>query len=189
METYHLEKRRVLPGSFNFHNLCYFVGCWGPIYPLALMIHWYCLELLYTVPKEKYLMSKEWDNLVSNLWKVVSGCVLDVVRHLFLVSRWFNLTTGQTGHISEGLHAMLEVADKKFLKSIFLAMPQVHRSLLNCSFFPLIPGDPTSLVILFSWIRMSVKQKEGRWLVPVWSCCNTKLVQLLVQQVWWERWG
>lgn len=135
METYHLEKRRVLPGSFNFHNLCYFVGCWGPIYPLALMIHWYCLELLYTVPKEKYLMSKEWDHLVSNLWKVVSGCVLDVVRHLFLVSRWFNLTTGQTGHISEGLHAMLEVADKMFLKSIFLPMPQVHRSLLNYSFF------------------------------------------------------
>lgn len=38
----------------------------------------------------------------------------------------------------------------------------------------LIPADPTFFVILFSWIRMSMKQREGRWLVPVFSCCNAK---------------
>lgn len=146
METYHLEKIMVLPGSFNFHNLCCFVGCQGPIYPL----HWWCIDIVWNsfdaVPKGKYLMPKQWDNLVSNLSKVASECVVDVVRHLFLVSRWFNLTTGQTGHTSEGLHAMLEVADKMFLKSIFLPVPQVHRCLLNYSFF-----QHWSLVIPLWW--------------------------------------
>lgn len=100
---------------------------------------WWCIGIVWnsfdTVPKETYMMPKQWDHLVSNLLKVVSGCGVDVVRHLFLVSRWFNLTTGQTGHISEGLLAMLKVTDKMFLKSIFLPMPQVHRCLLNYSFF------------------------------------------------------
>lgn len=37
-----------------------------------------------------------------------------------------------------------------------------------------IAGDPTFMVILFFWARTSVKQRQGRWLAPASSCCDTK---------------
>lgn len=140
--------------------------------------------VFFGTPLIKYQRKSIWcqSSEIINLLKVVSGCVADVVRHLFLVSRWFNLPAGQTGHISEGLHAMLEVADKMFLKSIFLPLPQVHRCLsTQLQLFPtLILGDPTLIVILFSWIRMSMKQREGRWFVLVCSWCNVKTHSALI---------
>lgn len=149
---YNLKKRiHGFPGSFNFHNLCCFVGCWGPIYPLALM-HGIIWNLFDTVPKEKYLMPIHWEHLVWNLLKVVSECVVDVVRNLsltnpYLVSRWFDFMKGRAGLTSEGLHAMLEVAAKMFLKPIFFPALQVQGCLLNYSLFPTL----WSLVIPLSW--------------------------------------
>lgn len=173
METYHLEKRMVFPDGFNFHNLCCFLGLGVQFIPL----HWWNIGIVWnsfdTVPEEKYLMPKQWDHLVSDLLKLASGCVVDVVRNLFLVSRWFNLTTGQTGHISEGLHAMLEVADKCFWNpSSFPCLKYIGVYSTTAFSNSLILGDPTFMVILFSKIRMSMKQREGRWPVPVCSCCN-----------------
>lgn len=154
METHIIWKKESIgsPGSFNFHNLCCFVGYWGPIYPLTLMMHGIVWISFDTVPKKKYLMPIHWEHLVLNLLKVVSRCVVDVVRHLSfaspsLVSRWFDLMKGQPGLISEGLHAMLEVAAKMFLKSIFFPSPQVQGCLLQHSLFPILQP----LVIPLSW--------------------------------------
>lgn len=122
-------------------------------------------ETLGMILKEGYSIPIHQEHL-----KVFSRCVADVVRYLSLtnpplVSRWFDFMKGQPGLIAEGLHAMLEVAAGMFLKPVFIPAPQVQGCLLSYSLFTtLIAGDATFTVILLSWARTSVKQREGRWL-------------------------